>query len=228
MVRLAVVLAAAPVRRCHVDDAEVEQHGPGGVEEHAVVGPVPAVALAPGPERRFGVVHVGDGEIVQGQAGLDQQPDDDPLGRPGADVRREAERCGSVLVSVEVLFQAGAAGEFDEAGELPVHQVVIAGAEQVVQQQERDERPGLLVLGEHDLQRLGREGLRVGQRRRNPAAPSAKHRLPRPQAASQPAYWRSSASAADGRAGSALAALAGAGIVEGGADVRRGEVDVAG
>ena len=28
-----------------------------------------------------------------------------------------------------------------------------------------------------------------GQRRRNPAAPSAKHRFPRPRAASQPAYW---------------------------------------
>ena len=67
-----------------------------------------------------------------------------------------------------------------------------------------------------------------GQRRRNPAAPSAKHRFPRPRAASQPAYWLSSASAAGGRAGSALAALAGAGIVEGGADVRRGQVDIAG
>ena len=45
--------------------AEVEQHGPGGVQESAVVGPVPAAALAPGPERRFGVAQVADGEIVQ-------------------------------------------------------------------------------------------------------------------------------------------------------------------
>jgi hypothetical protein len=65
-----------------------------------------------------------------------------------------------------------------------------------------------------------------GQRHRNPAAPPAKHRLPRPRAASQPAYWLSSASGPG--TGSALAALAGAGIVEGGTDVSRGKVNIAG
>ena len=118
VMRVAGVLVAAPVGRRHLDDPEVEQHGPGGVQEAAVVGPVPAAALAPGPERRFGVVQVADGKVVQAAAGLDQQPDDDPLGRPGADVRGESQLGGGLLVSVEVRLQPGAAGELDQAGEL--------------------------------------------------------------------------------------------------------------
>lgn len=102
-VRAADVLTAAPVQRRHLDDPEVEQHGPGGLQGTAAVEPVPIAALGPSPERRFRFAEVAAGEIVQAAVAMDQRLGDDPLGRPRTDVREEAELGRGLLESVEVL-----------------------------------------------------------------------------------------------------------------------------
>ena len=151
----------------------MEQHPVRMLQRHQVMVLAFSGALLALAARGRELVQVSHRELVQGPAGLDEQPGGG-LGSGGQPVPlAETQLPGGVEETVQVRAERGSVQFPPQARELAFEQVAVAGPHVPVQQQERDQRTRRRARRQLHLQRLGRPHRRV-----RPAGEEPAGRLP--------------------------------------------------
>jgi hypothetical protein len=125
------VVATAAVRRRDRDDVKVVEHRPRRVQIAAIVLAACSLRVCAGVEGSIELVQVLDAQLQHRAPGLYQEPADHPLGGARADVLGELKLGGGPLKAGQVTLEPTARRQLDQARELAVHQVVIAGPQPV-------------------------------------------------------------------------------------------------